>query len=148
MIVHGTPWPEERVERLKQCVADKMSASQIAANLGGVTRNAVIGKIARLGLCLARGPNGRLPGPPRPRARARPPKSPRNRPWQQSSTPIAPTPPPPAVLAPASSPVTFMDLDEKCQCHWPLDRKLFCGAPRCPTARLPYCDFHSGITMR
>src|SRR6056297_239202 len=43
-------WTEERVEKLKEFWAEGMSASQIAKELGGVTRNAVIGKVHRLGL--------------------------------------------------------------------------------------------------
>src|SRR5688500_1440451 len=43
-------WTDERVERLKKLWQDGLSASQIAAELGGVTRNAVIGKVHRLGL--------------------------------------------------------------------------------------------------
>jgi GcrA cell cycle regulator len=43
-------WTDERVEQLKKLWADGLSASQIAAALGGVTRNAVIGKVHRLGL--------------------------------------------------------------------------------------------------
>ncbi|MEO1275782.1 MAG: GcrA family cell cycle regulator, partial [Pseudomonadota bacterium] len=43
-------WTEERVEKLKELWAEGMSASKIAKELGGVTRNAVIGKIHRLGL--------------------------------------------------------------------------------------------------
>ena len=42
-------WTDERVELLKKLWADGLSASQIAAELGGVTRNAVIGKVHRLG---------------------------------------------------------------------------------------------------
>jgi len=43
-------WTDERVELLKKLWADGLSASQIAGRLGGVTRNAVIGKVHRLGL--------------------------------------------------------------------------------------------------
>jgi len=44
-------WSEERVSALKSLYADGLSASQIAAELGGgLTRNAVIGKAGRLGL--------------------------------------------------------------------------------------------------
>lgn len=46
----GVTWTNERVERLKVLWAEGLSASQIAAQLGGVTRNAIIGKIHRLGL--------------------------------------------------------------------------------------------------
>jgi GcrA cell cycle regulator len=43
-------WTDERVEFLKTMWSEGKSASQIAKELGGVTRNAVIGKVHRLGL--------------------------------------------------------------------------------------------------
>ena len=43
-------WTDERVEILTKMWAEGNSASQIAKELGGVTRNAVIGKVHRLGL--------------------------------------------------------------------------------------------------
>ncbi|HXH53275.1 MAG TPA: GcrA family cell cycle regulator [Sphingomicrobium sp.] len=43
-------WTEERIERLKTMWHDGATASQIADELGGVSRNAVIGKAHRLGL--------------------------------------------------------------------------------------------------
>jgi len=43
-------WTDERVEQLKRLWSEGMSASHIAKALGGVTRNAVIGKVHRLGL--------------------------------------------------------------------------------------------------
>ena len=43
-------WTEERIERLKKMWHDGATASQIADELGGVSRNAVIGKAHRLGL--------------------------------------------------------------------------------------------------
>jgi GcrA cell cycle regulator len=43
-------WTDERVEKLKELWGEGMSASQIAKALGAVTRNAVIGKVHRLGL--------------------------------------------------------------------------------------------------
>src|SRR5262249_30439590 len=46
----GMAWNDERVELLKKLWSDGLSASQIAGRLGGVTRNAVIGKVHRLGL--------------------------------------------------------------------------------------------------
>ena len=42
-------WTDERVELLKKMWGEGQSASQIAKELGGVTRNAVIGKVHRLG---------------------------------------------------------------------------------------------------
>ena len=43
-------WTDERVDTLKRMWGEGQSASQIAKELGGVTRNAVIGKVHRLGL--------------------------------------------------------------------------------------------------
>ncbi len=43
-------WTDDRVETLKTMWGEGHSASQIAKELGGVTRNAVIGKVHRLGL--------------------------------------------------------------------------------------------------
>lgn len=53
-------WTDERVEMLKVMWSEGKSASQIAKELGGVTRNAVIGKVHRLGL------SNRAPGSERP----------------------------------------------------------------------------------
>ena len=43
-------WTDDRVELLKKLWLDGQSASQVAKELGGVTRNAVIGKVHRLGM--------------------------------------------------------------------------------------------------
>ena len=43
-------WTDERIDRLKKMWSDGATASQIAEELGGVSRNAVIGKAHRLGL--------------------------------------------------------------------------------------------------
>jgi GcrA cell cycle regulator len=48
--VKGSAWTEERIEKLKALHARKLSCSMMASELGGVTRNAVIGKLHRLGL--------------------------------------------------------------------------------------------------
>ena len=55
-------WTEERVELLKKMWGEGQSASQIAKELGGVTRNAVIGKVHRLGLSNRAGASGGLSG--------------------------------------------------------------------------------------
>src|SRR5258708_561821 len=51
-------WTDERVETLKKLWTDGLSASQIAAELGGITRNAVIGKVHRLGMSASATPPG------------------------------------------------------------------------------------------
>lgn len=54
-------WTDERVETLKKMWGEGQSASQIAKELGGVTRNAVIGKVHRLGLSNRAGGGGSKP---------------------------------------------------------------------------------------
>jgi GcrA cell cycle regulator len=62
-------WTDERVEMLKKLWADGLSASQIAGELGGITRNAVIGKVHRLGLSgRAKAPSSAGPRPRKTRA--------------------------------------------------------------------------------
>ena len=72
-------WTDERIERLKEMWTEGSTASQIADELGGVSRNAVIGKAHRLGLESRPSPvkpgeekeqEGRA-APPRPRPRSR-----------------------------------------------------------------------------
>lgn len=57
MFLPPSGWTDERIELLKALYADGLSASQIADELGGITRNSVIGKVHRLGLER----NGRAP---------------------------------------------------------------------------------------
>jgi GcrA cell cycle regulator len=54
-------WTDDRVETLKRMWSEGQSASQIAKELGGVTRNAVIGKVHRLGLSNRTPGNGAKP---------------------------------------------------------------------------------------
>lgn len=69
-------WTDERVETLKKMWGEGQSASQIAKELGGVTRNAVIGKVHRLGLSNRVGgapePVKAKPADPAPKSEARP----------------------------------------------------------------------------
>ncbi|WP_244661514.1 GcrA family cell cycle regulator [Mesorhizobium huakuii] len=53
-------WTDERVELLRKLWSEGLSASQIAAQLGGVSRNAVIGKVHRLKLSGAAAQRQRL----------------------------------------------------------------------------------------
>src|SRR5213596_2517535 len=64
-------WSEDRVADLRLRWAEGLSATQIAATLGGVTRSAVLGKLFRLGLCrrrLSQPSSPRAPRVPRPSA--------------------------------------------------------------------------------
>ena len=64
-------WTDERVEILKKMWGEGQSASQIAKELGGVTRNAVIGKVHRLGLSNRAGSGGNA----KPETKAKPAKA-------------------------------------------------------------------------
>lgn len=66
-------WTDERVELLKKLWGEGHSASQIAKELGSVTRNAVIGKVHRLGLSNRNAPEPEAaPAPTAPEAKAPP----------------------------------------------------------------------------
>lgn len=103
-------WTDERVETLKRMWADGQSASQIAKELGGVTRNAVIGKVHRLGLS-NRTDEAEAPAPapaepaPKPAAAATPAPEPAPKPTPaepaQQPRAAAPAPEPTAEPAPA-----------------------------------------------
>ena len=71
----GMSWTDERVELLKKMWAEGQSASQIAKELGGVTRNAVIGKVHRLGLSNRSGGGGASSEASKTEAKAKPAKT-------------------------------------------------------------------------
>jgi GcrA cell cycle regulator len=132
-----TPWTEDRVERLKKLWAEGMSAGQIRDELGGTSRNAVIGKVRRLDL--ARRPNPVASQQPKLKQERRKPG-----PIASLVTPArfgdAPDWPPeprfrkhyPAEPLAISKPVSILDLTSS-TCRWPLEQAnviggyLFCG---------------------
>ncbi|MET7241942.1 GcrA family cell cycle regulator [Methylobacterium sp. EM32] len=157
MMDAGPSWTKERVELLKRLWSDGRSASQIAAEIGGVSRNAVIGKVHRLGLAgrILKG-NGTAPtGGRRPRGEGESAAA-------TGETPSVLAPAPPALaLYQAASPtdttalpesvrVTIMELREF-MCRWPMGDPStpdfrFCG-DRAITG-LPYCTHHSRIAYQ
>ncbi|HKT16107.1 MAG TPA: GcrA family cell cycle regulator [Allosphingosinicella sp.] len=71
-------WTDERIDQLKEMWTRGMTASQIADELGGVSRNAVIGKAHRLGLQSRPSPvKPNEPAPVKPRKPAAAPEQPR-----------------------------------------------------------------------
>ncbi|MEO0633688.1 MAG: GcrA family cell cycle regulator [Pseudomonadota bacterium] len=90
-------WTDERVELLKKMWGEGQSASQIAKELGGVTRNAVIGKVHRLGLSNRAGGGGTAKAEPKakpaPKAEAKPKPAPKAEP-AKAAEPAAETPKP------------------------------------------------------
>lgn len=106
-------WTDERVETLKRMWAEGQSASQIAKELGGVTRNAVIGKVHRLGLSNRVGgkdeDEGEAPAPAAPAAAARP--EPRPEPAAPRAEAPRPAPErPAAAAAPSAAPTNVTPL--------------------------------------
>ncbi|PZO90396.1 MAG: GcrA cell cycle regulator [Sphingomonas sanxanigenens] len=98
-------WTDERIEQLKKMWESGLTASQIAEELGGVSRNAVIGKAHRLGLQSRPSPvkekEAATPAPkkaaPKPAAEAPPPRP--AAPRAASPAPAAPAPAQPKVAA-------------------------------------------------
>ncbi|WP_375611421.1 MULTISPECIES: GcrA family cell cycle regulator [unclassified Bartonella] len=167
-------WTCERVELLKKLWSEGLSASQIAAQLGGVSRNAVIGKVHRL----------KLPGRGKTvqgsttRAQKTPvgsssPSSPRVRrntstvsPINTSSVSIEETAlktefvvedvkevdmsTKSNVVVPISRQLNLLQLSEN-TCRWPVGDPLsadfhFCGADSDENS--PYCAFHAKLAFQ
>ena len=97
-------WTDERVELLKKMWGEGQSASQIAKELGGVTRNAVIGKVHRLGLSNRSGGGGTAKAETKPKAEAK--AKPAAKTTKKPSAPEAakPAPEPKAEARPAPTP--------------------------------------------
>src|SRR4051812_26367139 len=120
-------WTEDRVEQLKKLWEAGLSASQIAAELGNITRNAVIGKVHRLGL------SGRAKSPSSSAApRQRKPRPAEHmmrisRPMSRGNTALAhafevdaePDPIAYDNVVPMSQRLTLLELTEA-TCHWPV----------------------------
>lgn len=102
-------WTEERIEKLTKMWEGGATASQIAEELGGVSRNAVIGKAHRLGLKARPSPvkpnekpEASAPKAPRPEAAAPPPPVAEARPAPRPAAP-APAPAEPRADAPPAA---------------------------------------------
>jgi GcrA cell cycle regulator len=156
-------WTDERVEQLKLHWTEGKTASQIASLLGqGVSRNAVIGKVHRLGLAgRAKTPNT---GGARPRRPAPSPTAHRAAALRltqaapritRGATALAIAPAAiseadphifESVVVPMSLRVTIVELNES-MCRWPLGDPAtsefrYCGSP---AASGPYCAYHGGL---
>jgi GcrA cell cycle regulator len=86
-------WTDERVETLKKMWGEGQSASQIAKELGGVTRNAVIGKVHRLGLSNRAGSGGGSTAKPAPKEKPAAAAKPAAKPAPKPRAAPASTPP-------------------------------------------------------
>ncbi len=169
-------WTDERVETLKKMWAEGQSASTIAKELGGVTRNAVIGKVHRLGLSNRNGGGSSDAG-----TKAEPKAAPETKTAKVAKKPEpAPAPAPsPALrkIVPAGQPLppqpsaneispealakvseiekkakklSLMELTER-TCKWPVgdpatDDFWFCGLA--VQQGKPYCEAHVGVAFQ
>ncbi len=92
-------WTDERVEILKKMWGEGQSASQIAKELGGVTRNAVIGKVHRLGLSNRATGGAKTAAKEKPAAKAAPKAAPAKKaPAKKAAAPATPEPAPKPVV--------------------------------------------------
>ncbi len=129
-------WTDERITLLRTLWTEGLSASQIAERLGGVTRNAVIGKAHRLGL------SGR-PSPVKTERTAAPASPPSPRPIT-----VVPTPATPARAAAEAEPpvrATLLTITDR-MCKWPHGHPgerdfYFCGRRTNPGQS--YCAEHT-----
>lgn len=157
----GMTWTDERVELLKKLWGDGLSASQIAAELSGVTRNAVIGKVHRLGLSGRGKTNPAVAQKPRKTIRPSTPAAVEPAPFEVAAPPSAPVlvaqvaAEPDIAIAddidiPFSERVTIMELRET-MCRWPLGDPTtaefrFCGGRA--IVGLPYCSHHANVAYQ
>jgi GcrA cell cycle regulator len=150
-------WTDERVESLKKLWAEGLSASRIATELGGVTRNAVIGKVHRLGLA------ARAKAPPAAGTRPRKARSQAqllrvSRPSVRGNTALAhvydlelePEPELADNVIPLGQRRTLLELTDQ-TCRWPIGDPghsdfFFCGGQTITS--LPYCAYHSRVAYQ
>ena len=142
-------WTEERIALLQKLWGQGYSASQIANQLqGGLTRNAVIGKIHRLG----RRPEGAARLRP---ARAVAPAHPGRRPAAVEARRGAPQPQPDWAVRPfrhADEPglATSTTLEAH-MCRWPIGDPEEAGFSFCGHASeggRPYCQGHARLAYK
>lgn len=166
-------WNDERVELLKKLWGEGLSASQIAASLGGVSRNAVIGKVHRLKLS-SRGRAAAAPARQKKAPKAAMSASAAVKPAARVSTQSRPMPASIGatalqvqfdteavaetyirpvrdnVVVPISRRLRLVELTER-TCKWPNGDPLaedfsFCGADAAETG--PYCSYHSKLAYQ
>jgi GcrA cell cycle regulator len=135
-------WDVRRVDTLTQLWKDGLSASEIAQRLSGVTRNAVLGKLHRLGLLGRRSAT----------SKAKPPRAPRLRRPGRSLPPPCPEPvrSRPSEVPDLPGLVPCLDCLGPRACHWPIGDPqaadfAFCGRR---VQRGSYCDDHAHVAYR
>ena len=158
-------WTEERVETLRKLWADGLSASQIAAQLGSVSRNAVIGKVHRLKLSSRGRSTAAAPRAKKQASTSTIVKTVKSVAPMRAAVatvganalkiafdaePVARYRPAQDVVVPISRKLQLVELTER-TCKWPNGDPLsenfnFCGADSAETG--PYCQYHSRIAFQ
>jgi GcrA cell cycle regulator len=151
-------WTDDRVELLKRLWSEGLSASQIAGELGGISRNSVIGKVHRLGLSgRAKSPASAVPRQRKPRAHAHMIRIPRGvrgntalAPMLAYETEVEPEPQLIDNVVPINQRCSILELNDS-KCHWPIGDPssadfFFCGGRA--VEGLPYCGFHSRVAYQ
>lgn len=152
MTSHAATWTSERVEQLKSCFNAGLSCSQIAHEIG-VSRNAVIGKMNRLGLSRPKDLIAGLPKRER-AAKSLRAKAWRPRPWDGAAAEgtilIAESSEPSAEAIPGGPGCSLLELRHG-TCRWPIGRPgdehfTYCG--HAAIEGLPYCPGHARLAYR
>lgn len=150
-------WNDGRVETLKRLWAEGLSASHIATELGGITRNAVIGKVHRLGISArAKSPAAAAPRPRKARVHQQMIRV--ASPVAQGSTALATAfdyeieayPKVVDNVVPMERRRSLLELREH-SCRWPIGDLgdadfFFCGGPTATS--LPYCAHHCRVAYQ
>lgn len=145
--VVGAVWTPARIERMKQLWADGKSASQIAAELGGITRNAVIGKLNRENV-----PRRAPKAPRQPRARRLSPTRKARFTHAPRPTP-APRPKPIPIedmAVPVARMIPLLELTAE-MCRFPIGDPGEAGFGFCGCRQfgdLPYCEYHARVAYQ
>lgn len=149
-------WTDERTNFLKARWAAGDTCSQIARELGGMTRNAIIGKVHRLKLP-TRIKAERKPEAPRIHRTNPKPKPAAHHPWQPTRVP-APEPDPLVIniaaeafdsAIPRRQRKTIFQLENK-HCRYPVGEPgtsgfFYCGGPADNAAGQVYCSRHMAV---
>ena len=145
----STGWTDDRVTTLKKLWLEGLSASQIAKQLGGVTRNAVIGKVHRLGLSGRAAPSQPARPTFKPQRLAHP-AAPAATPVRRA-VPAAPPQPLPEPIHRLEEPgsATVLTLGAH-MCKWPIgdpssDGFSFCGGR---VSQGVYCKAHAELAYQ
>jgi GcrA cell cycle regulator len=154
-------WTNERIELLEKLWLEGWSASRIAGELAcEITRNAVIGKVYRLGLSGRVNARNVPASPPHLKAPRRSAHRHADSPQIAGNTALAfhrlvieapASQPVRDVVVPMSEPVTIAELRAS-MCRWPIGDPAqsefrFCGAKKLP-GQGPYCACHAGIAYQ